>query len=224
MQIFTAPPPATALIGKFSDYSFDFRYAYFPSLQFDPHSSAGSRQRTPRHGIWRCAPADNDNILAERGGPLPMSATGESLKIPELLEGAYRLTLTLGGGTEPVVEERPLRRVRGEWEGPEAGAGRCGDPAVHTANSRCEKADGRLRVAQALAWRRRIVEAGDEPGTRTARRASAPGGDDRRKDCHGRRRGRGIRGRQTHSSLRHSLMESRSAHGRDQLHLATTTV
>ena len=107
-----AAPPSTVKV--------DFRYAYFPSYNLIracvPAPPTDAKQ-------WHLAvrPADGDKILAERAGGLPMSGAGENLKLPDLAAGDYRLTLTLTGGAEPVIEERSFQRNHDEWENQKLG-------------------------------------------------------------------------------------------------------
>ncbi len=120
VQIFTAPPPASALLCRFSDYTMDFRYAYYPS-----HNLVRALVPTPpaAANAWQIAvrAAGSDKIIAARGGTLPMAAAGEELKVPDLPEGRYMLRLTLTGGAQPVIEERGFERRHFEWEGQKLG-------------------------------------------------------------------------------------------------------
>ncbi len=120
VQIFTAPPAQKDLLCRFTDYSFDFRYAYYPSHNLlrvlAPKPPADAK-------TWHMAvrAKDSDKILAERGGNLPMSPNAEDLNLPELPEGNYTVTLTLAGGAETIIEERGFQRNHYEWEGQKLG-------------------------------------------------------------------------------------------------------
>ena len=120
VQIFTAPPTPKDLLFPFTDYSFDFRYAYYPS-----HNLLRVLAPTPPADAkrWHVAvrAKDNDKILAERDGDLPMSPSAEALELPELPEGHYTVTLTLSGGGQPVIEERGFQRHHYEWENQKLG-------------------------------------------------------------------------------------------------------
>jgi hypothetical protein len=120
VQVFTAPPAQKDLICRFTDYSFDFRYAYYPS-----HNLMRVLAPTPPADAtaWHVAVGakDSDRILAGCSGDLPMSPNAEDLKLPELPEGNYTVTLTLSGGEAPVIEERGFSRSRYEWEGQKLG-------------------------------------------------------------------------------------------------------
>ncbi|MBF0244404.1 MAG: hypothetical protein HQL31_03935, partial [Planctomycetes bacterium] len=120
VQVFTAPPEQKDLLCRFTHYSFDFRHAYYPS-----HSLLRVLAPTPpadakRWQVVVCA-KDSDKILAERTGDLPMSPNAEGLKLPDLPEGHYTVTLTLSGGAEPIIEERGFSRNHYEWEGQKLG-------------------------------------------------------------------------------------------------------
>ncbi len=120
IQIFGAPPPDEALLARFTDFSLEIVYAYYPSRNLlqvvvpKPPADARHWQMTVR-------PDGDRRILAERAGDLPMSLAGESLTLPELPAGDYVLTLTFTGGPEPVIEERPFQRQHYEWEGQKLG-------------------------------------------------------------------------------------------------------
>ena len=120
VQVFTAPPEQKDLLCRFTDYSFDFRYAYYPS-----HNLLRALAPTPPADAktWHLAvrAQDGDKVLAEKGGDLPMSPAAESLTLPELPDGSYTATLTLSGGADPIIEERGLQRNRYEWEGQKLG-------------------------------------------------------------------------------------------------------
>jgi hypothetical protein len=120
VQVFGAPPEQSDMLCRFTVYSFDFRYAYYPS-----HNLVRVLAPTPPADAktWHVAvrAKDSDKILAERSGDLPMSPNAEALALPELPEGNYTATLTLSGGKEPVIEERGFSRNRYEWEGPKLG-------------------------------------------------------------------------------------------------------
>ncbi len=116
VQVFSTPPEQKDLLCRFTDYSFDFRYAYYPShnllrvLAPTPPADARTWQVTVRA-------KDSDKVLAEGNGDLPMSPNAEALTLPDLTEGNYTVTLTLSGGKEPVIEERGFTRNHYEWEG-----------------------------------------------------------------------------------------------------------
>lgn len=120
VQVFTAPPEQKDLLCRFADFSFDFRYAYYPSHHLlrvlAPTPPADAR-------TWQVAvrAKDSATILAERAGDLPMSPNAEALKLPDLPDGHYTVTLTLSGGAQPVIEERGFQRHHYDWEGQKLG-------------------------------------------------------------------------------------------------------
>jgi|694.fasta_scaffold07573_8 hypothetical protein len=116
VQIFARPPTQEALLGQFTDLALDYRYAYYPSHDLvRVHLPKPPADATEWHLALR--PAEGGRVLAERAGKLPMAAGGEGMPVPDLAAGDYTLTLTLAGGPQPVIEERPIRRDRPEWEG-----------------------------------------------------------------------------------------------------------
>ncbi len=116
VQIFAQPPAPEDLLCRFTDLSLDYRYAYYPSHNLVRiHLPEPPVDATDWHLALR--PEKGGAVLAERSGRLPTAPGGESMPVPDLPEGDYTLTLTLSGGAQPVVEDRPIRRDRPEWEG-----------------------------------------------------------------------------------------------------------
>jgi hypothetical protein len=116
IQIFDTAPADDDLLCRFSDFSFDFRYAYYPShnlirvLAPEPPADAKTWHITVR-------PKDGNKIFAESRGNLPMDVAAESISVPDLPAGNYTLTLTLEGGAQLLIEERGFQRHHYEWEG-----------------------------------------------------------------------------------------------------------
>lgn len=120
VQVFTAKPSERKLLCRFADFKTDFRYTYFAShdivrfLLPEPPADATT---------WKAAvlTSNGGKVLAEQSGGLPMSPAGESMEVPDLPAGTYRLVLTLEGGAEPVVLERWFARQHYDWEGNKLG-------------------------------------------------------------------------------------------------------
>ena len=96
VQIFAQPPAQKDLLGRFTDFSLDYRYAYYPSHNLvriylpKPPADATAWHLTLR-------PEGGGAVLAERSGKLPTAPGGEAMPVPDLPEGDYTLTLTLTG-------------------------------------------------------------------------------------------------------------------------------
>ena len=120
VQVFTSRPSQEALLCRFSDFKLDFRYAYYPSHDLVRFLVPKPPEDATR---WHVAlrSKKSDQVLAERGGELPMAPAAENLEVPDLPDGDYVLTLRLSGGEAPVIAERGFQRNHYEWEGRELG-------------------------------------------------------------------------------------------------------
>lgn len=101
-----------------------FRFSYLPTSNVIRHVilSPPADAKT-----WRLAleKIGENRVMTEQSGKFPFPATGETMRIPKLDNGTYRLTLVINGsGRDPEVLERTFTREIRPWEGNNLGKDR----------------------------------------------------------------------------------------------------